>query len=221
MSLLNASSTSTADATDFGTLTYGMLSKNGVPYYVYSDGGERTFSTTNGTLYFQFGIQDYSNVIPTSSSQISPVISLPQSPLINGLDFYSDQTLTTSTPTISWNPPATGTANYYLVSVVGITPGGGDQSYSFYTTTKSVLFPPGLLQSGQTYVVSITAASDTAVTLASAPFRQGTTPAYGTIVSGAMTVSSSSSKAKHAQPNSAKQNVYVTLVNGRVHIDRK
>jgi len=78
-----------------------------------------------------------------------------------------------STPTIAWAPPATGSAEQYRV-IVRHADGSfrGAQMAILVTAGTSVRVPDGLLVSGQTYWFEIDALTDPDVDLAATPFRQ-------------------------------------------------
>ena len=213
--LITASITSNTD-TDLGSLAYGLVTKTGVPFYSYTDTGYRTFSTGSGSLTLQVGSMVASNVLPTSSSSIVPVVGLVQAPLVNGVDFYGGTTTTTLQPTIAWGLPSTGTGTYYIVNLYDISNLSPSNMWTFYTNTKSVLVPSGILQNGHLYVVQITAADDSADTFATAPFRTGTSPAYSYAVSGVI-VAGSGSSTKRVQ--SSDVNLLVTHdATGRIQV---
>lgn len=215
--LITASITSNTD-TDLGSLAYGTVTATGVPYYTYTDTGFRTFSGGSGSLTLPVGTMVASNVLPSSSAPIVPVVGIVQSPLINGLDFYTGQTTTTLQPTITWHPPSIGAGTYYVVDIYDLTSLSSSNVWTFYTNNKSVLVPAGVLQSGHSYVVQITAADDSGDTFNTAPFRTGTSPAYSMTAS-AVIVAGTSSSAKRLGASTTKQDLLVTRdVTGKAHV---
>jgi hypothetical protein len=210
VSLLDALLSDSSDS-DLGSLTYGTVTSNGVPYYTYQDYGRRQYVDGFGTWTFSIGSVNVSNVLPSPGSPITPVIGLVQSPLINGVDFYTAQDNLPATPTISWSSPTLGTATFYTVSLVDIT--GYPFSYEtvyLYTDQQSVTVPPNTFQPGEEYVIEITATYDPVTTFSSAPFREGPSLAYSTTTSGAITIAYPNQTKKHALATAGKRNMLVT-----------
>jgi hypothetical protein len=118
-----------------------------------------------------------------ASSTMFPAVGQVSSPTINGADFYQNQTLTSTTPTISWSAPAVGRAGLYVVHVSWLA--------FFSTTSTQLIVPPGILAPGSTVNISIVSISDSAgcagsgdVGLCTFSLNQG----GATAVSGTLTV---------------------------------
>ena len=108
---------------------------------------------------------------------LTPPLSFPRNIQIDGQPFFSDQTLGSQTPTVSWTAPALGVPTRYELSILelGLTPNGLRTEYirpnvaRIITADTSFKVLPGLLLSGHSYVVSISAIQ--APSAGNAPFR--------------------------------------------------
>jgi hypothetical protein len=95
---------------------------------------------------------------PTASNPVAPLVGPALNPRINGSNLFNDQTISGTTPTLSWQPPAVGTASGYLIRAYQIVVGGNPSlefKGSYYTTTTSVQLLPGVLSSGNSYWIEI------------------------------------------------------------------
>ena len=94
---------------------------------------------------------------------------------INGRDGWTPQNQLDLTPTLSWSPPALGTASSYAVWVIelSVTATKGTALSRTYLSSDltSIKLPPGVLQSGKTYVFQISAATGPTTAQRSAPYR--------------------------------------------------
>lgn len=96
-----------------------------------------------------------------ASGAIVPRVSPPQNPTVNGLDALQPQTGVGLTPTLAWSAPALGTPtdytlNFMSLKVVGTTIAVAP-AYTMRVLGTKVTVPPGVLETGSTYVVFLTA----------------------------------------------------------------
>ncbi len=108
---------------------------------------------------------------------IAPALGPPTAPRIEGRDLSAVQVeLGTTTPVISWSPPATGTPTHYEIAIsrFDFTAGPGDP-YLLVATVRGTSFrvPAGFLTIGGSYLAKITAVAVAGDDL-DAPFRHGT-----------------------------------------------
>ncbi len=190
--------------TDFGSIPYGIISKSGVPYYGFSDYGDRTVTSGGTTLHFPVGASITSNAVPTSSAAIVPILSEPKNVTIDGKDFLSDQTNVSLTPVVAWNPPATGVPTSYELTVYDMSAPLTSQHH-FFTNGNSVIFPTGILQAGGNYAFYLQAMLSQSTTFTAAPFRTGTSQAVTSIGSGLMSTVAASSAKRMASSTAQKQ----------------
>ncbi|MGE0405483.1 MAG: fibronectin type III domain-containing protein [Candidatus Korobacteraceae bacterium] len=103
--------------------------------------------------------------IPGAGSVITPVISPVTSPMIDGVSIFTPpgqrSPIVSTSPTVSWQLPAIGTAQYYTVSFLEV-PAPGDTTFDFFkihTAQTSIVLPAGVLTPSTTYHVFIRACS--------------------------------------------------------------
>jgi len=101
-----------------------------------------------------------SSTAPSSGSPVSPAIGPVTSPQIDGvaMDLTTVQTINSTTPTISWSPPAVGTPSYYFVNISSLSPGEPSITFSIHDTQVTV--PAGVLVQGETAMVGIDATTN-------------------------------------------------------------
>ena len=124
-------------------------------------------------------------------ASIEPLLSPPQAPQINGQDAFGTLAGISSTPTLSWKPPALGKPAGYAVQTHVITTFGTDgvvgNGPTFTTTATSLTLPPDSVQSGFTYVFQITALA-TSIDLSKQPFRASASGASADVITGTSTM---------------------------------
>lgn len=210
--------------TDFGSLAYGTVTPSGTPFFAFQDQGTRTYTVGSNTFNFGVGSEILNNTIPVSASPVIPVVGRPSSALVNGADFFTNQTLSTTAPQISWSAPSIGTAQYYQLQVVDLSDSiVSPPTWNFYTQSFSVTLPSGLLQKNKSYIFMLTAVYSPGTSFLTAPFRIGTQIAYTYQTSGLATVSSTATSTKRAAATQASHTtVQVTLgPDGRLHFQHR
>jgi hypothetical protein len=129
---------------------------------------------------------------PTASNPIAPLIGPALNPQINGIDLFQDQVISGTTPTLSWQPPALGTASIYSIGVQQFVVTNGNPSLQFkeqlYTTNTSVVLPQGLLSSGNSYCFVIESLSRKNLNGSVAPYQETFPEGESDLVSGVITV---------------------------------
>ena len=134
----------------------------------------------------------FTSNLPTVNSPLEPIVGPPTNASINGIDFFRDQTAVGLTPTLRWAAPTIGTANAYQVvfCYFEASSGGGVLRLEFtcigsiQTTTTAVKVPPGILEAGKHYFVTLTAISQPGLDITTAPFKNGFPRATTQAVSG-------------------------------------
>jgi hypothetical protein len=157
---------------NYGTLAYGQFLDSfwkefRRAFYIFDVGSEIAV------------IQTDVPVVGSSAGPITPIVSPPKSPRVNGNDAFVRQTGVGLQPTISWSPPATGSATSYVVDVLATAlpcdAGGKIAGVSAVIHSgTSFKVPPGILRSGLGYRVIITARQAPWDTPDVGPFRTGT-----------------------------------------------
>jgi hypothetical protein len=144
---------------------------------------------TNSTPIFTTA-GGHSTTLPTSTSPITPVIDVVNTPTINHKNFFVDRTGVGITPTLRWSPPSLGTATYYNVQIFQLANNGGNTTKTLiadlYTSRTSLLVPKGVLTAGQAYVFRIRSWYVPGIKFTKTPFAIGPTFALADVVSGMM-----------------------------------
>ena len=134
-------------------------------------------------------------IVPTAAQPISPAVSPVGTPLVEGVGFFSDQTVPTANPTIAWTAPALGSATGYQIDIYTLYASGVESTFDLVgtvlTTTTSVQIPPDLLQDGASYFFCISAVAEPGQSFATAPFRHSFPRGAAQSLSGVITVNTS------------------------------
>lgn len=118
-----------------------------------------------GTFYASSGFFTSAPVI-IIGSDVGPGLGLPLNLKVNGQPTTAPLTGVTSTPTITWDPPSTGTPLYYSGAILDIAYSATNQrvdvvralSFLVPATRHRFVVPPDFaLQSGHSYVVDLRA----------------------------------------------------------------
>jgi hypothetical protein len=101
-------------------------------------------------------------VLSETVSLTAPGLSLPRLPRAGGQDLFAPTGGVGLTPTISWGAPTIGTADVYSIQIVRLDP-GAPVPYTYVavldTADTSIELPPGVLETGRTYLAVIRAFS--------------------------------------------------------------
>jgi hypothetical protein len=113
----------------------------------------------------------------TGTQTVAPLVGPPVGPLVNGQDAFQNQTGVGTTPTLSWQAPAIGTATGYQVRFRRLYNNAGASSVEIlpqviYTAETSVQVPPGILIAGESYYLRIFAVNNGGFDFRSAPRRR-------------------------------------------------
>lgn len=121
-----------------------------------------------------------------TSLTLSPRMTPVRSPQVNGRSLFANQLAVGTSPVLTWSAPATGVPSYYFVRLLELRANGSRsefvQAARFYTGDTTMTLPPGVLQPGKTYVVTIAALASSASLMQ--PFRNGLPFAFATMMSG-------------------------------------
>jgi len=126
--------------------------------------------------------------LPTATSPIKPLAGVVSKPSINRKNFFKDRSGVGTTPTLRWSPPSVGKANNYLVQISQLSNNGGNTVISFvaqfFTQSRSLVVPAGLLNSGSAYIFLIQSDYIPGVSFAKTPLMNGSTSGLAQVASG-------------------------------------
>ena len=128
--------------------------------------------------------------MPTAASPLAPQLGPVQNPRINGKTLFQNQLGVGTSPSLAWDNPATGAPTGYVVSVYQLKNNSGASGFGprtvFRTAARAFTVPPGVMTSGNTYVITISAVKNPGYSYASNPFQSafpyGSSPVASAIV---------------------------------------
>jgi hypothetical protein len=125
-----------------------------------------------------------------NAGPVRPIVTPPLDPKINGRSAFTETTGATTTPLVSWSPPAVGEPEVYKVFVMHARVSGGVASTStvatLWTEDTSVRIPPEILQSGESYVLKIEALIEDGVS-ATRPFHRALHRGFAQLITARLT----------------------------------
>jgi hypothetical protein len=173
---------------DLGQVSYGNPFPTKWPFLV-------TYTWTAQTNYFVPGtdtnipiptsVTGNTPKLPTSTSPIKPLVGVLNNPSINGGIFFGNRTGVGLTPLLKWSPPRVGVATYYDVWVYQASSNAVLKA-RLRTQRRSLVIPPGVLSSGNSYVFLIRSVYIPGLDFAKTPFMYGPTTASADVISGLM-----------------------------------
>lgn len=119
-----------------------------------------------------------------ASVTLAPAVTPPRHPQINGKTLFANQLAVGTSPRLSWTAPDIGVPDRYFVRILELLAAGPRSQLrstaSFTTRETSMTVPPGVLQPGHVYVLTI-AATRTDAPLAQ-PNRNSLPLAFATLM---------------------------------------
>ena len=92
---------------------------------------------------------------------LAPGVTPPRAPLINGRSLFNNQLAVGMNPTLSWSAPESGVPDHYSLRVLELRLDGTRSVFvtagRLSTGDTSMVLPPGILQAGKLYVITIAA----------------------------------------------------------------
>ena len=130
-----------------------------------------------------------------AAGPVVPPVSMVRDPKINGENLFADRTGVGLTPTLEWSAPAIGQVSFYRVDLAALEVVSNRTVArtlgSIMTRNTSIALPPGILEEGVPFVVTVAAVVSTSersqALLADAPFKNGIDRANATLSSGVLT----------------------------------
>ena len=187
---------------DLGQFAYGNLFPTSwAPVFSYSQGGSFSSSipaSGGATVDISAVVSHVTPIVPSTGQMDMPSMSPVQNPQINGVSLFATTSLS-GPPTISWTPPTGLVPAGYSIAIDPIAKDGSGYYVSdgieLYTATTSIAVPPGLMSSGQMYVITITAVADARANFASSPWRSAYPMAWADAISGVISYTDTTSSA--------------------------
>jgi hypothetical protein len=122
---------------------------------------------------------------------ILPTISPPRNVQVNGLSATGPLSGVGVSPVITWTAPALGTPDRYLVNIFSLTNVGGATRQTFVggirTKGLRVRVPPGVMNTGTQYLVTIYSSLNNGIDVEARPFGQSGISDYAEVVLGMLT----------------------------------
>jgi hypothetical protein len=181
------------DDVDLGSVSYAAPFPPSFTQVLYAGSGVSVPYMVPGATMPAFASAEISIVVPRSlagTGPIVPLLSPVQGTQIDGQDASLPLTGISSTPTLTWNPPAIGKPAGYMVTVHVVTAFQGQSVVGngamVTTAARSVTLPPGSVMPGFTYFFQITALA-TNVDLGKQPFRASPTGASADLLTATAT----------------------------------
>ncbi|HEY2028348.1 MAG TPA: hypothetical protein VGH20_03975 [Myxococcales bacterium] len=179
MNLVSVASPASTDV-DYGTVAYGQFL--GAPW---QEVREFDLSANYQFGDSTFALPFYQSIDPMpATADVIPVVGPPLSPRVSGLDAFQNQSGVGLTPLISWSPPSLGAPTSYAagISSNSATTLYASVSFTVYGAT-SFRIPPGFLETGVSYAVSVAATQAPWDHAGIPPFRLGVPYASASAVS--------------------------------------
>jgi len=170
----------TQDA-DYGDMAVGNpYPPNFTPYVAAKYEVNVPFTATGASTAVDASAELYlsSTQMPTKDAPLAPQITPVQNLRLNGAAFVQRLTSKTLNPTLSWDPPTTGTPTGYRVSVVALTLTGTSSSsvqpvLDLFTNSRSLVIPDGILSAGGEYFFQVRAFLTPSLDFTIAPYHGG------------------------------------------------
>jgi hypothetical protein len=145
---------------------------------------------------FRLNTRTYTLDLPTDVAPLRPALTPIQAPKIEGATLFDNQTISSLTPTISWDAPALGTPAGYAITVWEISRNLENQTSpvdvaKVYVGSSCTQFkvPDGILAKGKSYAFQIQARTGAGYDPESAPYKWFKFPyALADTMSGLITV---------------------------------
>jgi hypothetical protein len=170
--------TPVASDTDYGDIAVGNPYPASFTPYVaasyeinvpYTASGAATPVEAPAELYVN------STQMPSKNTPLEPQVTPVQNLKLNGASFVQRATASTLTPTLSWDPPATGTPTGYRISVYSLALTGTSSSFQpvvdLFTKDHTLMIPGGVLSAGNEYFFQVRAFLTPSVDFTTAPYH--------------------------------------------------
>jgi len=187
---------------DFGSFQYGdPFPGNWLRLFFYCQEAVVNIPDASSNSPIVFVLADGQITAPPTGP-VTPLVSVVQSPMINGVSLFTASTLSTGTVSLSWTAPNSNTeptgydVELFVKTTITLSPPapppntftGYLRNARLYTTKTNATLPFSL-PPGQEFLVEITADLDGRANFESSPLRSGLPVAHASVISAVMTVS--------------------------------
>jgi hypothetical protein len=142
--------------------------------------------------------------LPTKDTPLSPAITPVLNVKLNGAALAQSQAAATLTPTLTWDPPATGVPTGYRVTVNQLTANGSQSAFQplldLFTNDHSIVIPEGVLTAGNEYFFTVRAYLAPKVDFTTAPYHAAFPWSHADLVTPVVSTVGASSNAISAGP---------------------
>lgn len=142
---------------------------------------------------------------PTKDAPLTPAITPILNIKLNGTALTQPGTAATLTPTLTWDPPATGVPTGYRVTVNQLSLSGTGSAYQplldLFTKDHSLSIPDGVLSAGNEYFFTIRAYLAPKVDFTTAPYRAAFPWSHADMLTPVVTTADATSGGTRATPS--------------------
>ena len=164
---------------DYGDITVGNpFPADFTPYIAARYEVQVPYTATGAASAVQVPAELYlsSTQMPTKDTPLTPQITSVQNLKLNGAAFVQPLGTKALNPTLSWDPPATGTPTGYRVSVYSLLVTGASSSSSqpildLFTNDHTLVVPDGILSAGGEYFFQVRAFLTPSLDFTTAPYH--------------------------------------------------
>ena len=163
---------------DFGDVSYGNpFPASWTPFVGLTYEVAVPFTATGASSAAQVPAELYLSTaqMPTKDAPLVPAITPVVNVKLNGTALAQGQAAATLTPTLSWDPPATGVPTGYRVTVNQLSVNGSGSAFQplldLFTNDHSIVIPDGVLSAGNEYFFTIRAYLVPKVDFTKAPYH--------------------------------------------------
>ncbi len=167
-----------AQDTDFGDIAVGNpYPASFTPYVSARYEVNVPFTATGADTVVEVPAELYLSTtqLPSKDTPLAPQITPVQNMKLNGAPLVQRQSTPSLSPTLSWDPPATGTPTGYRVSVYALTVTGSNSSVQqvvdLFTKGQTIMIPGGILSAGNEYFFQVRAFLTPSVDFTTAPYH--------------------------------------------------
>jgi hypothetical protein len=168
-----------AQDSDYGDIAIGNpYPASFTPYVAAKYEVNVPFTATGASTSVEVPAELYLNTtqMPTKDAPLSPQITPVQNLRLNSAAFVQRLATKTLNPTLSWDPPTSGSPTGYRVSIYALTVSGTSSSsvqpvLDLFTNDHSLVIPDGILSAGNEYFFQVRAFLTPSLDFTTAPYH--------------------------------------------------